>query len=90
MEKKHDGTQLLTPGHTGAKGGLVGDFLVVLDEGAGGDRDSLLCEFCYLMFESRKELGEHKIKKHKGKRVHPCSVCNKAFKFCVSFIFSFD
>ena len=37
---------------------------MLLDGGAGGDKDSLPCMFCDLRFESCKELGEHKIKKH--------------------------
>ena len=53
---------------------------MLLDGGAEGDKDSLPYMLCDLRFESRKELGEHKIKKHKGERVHPCIVCDEAFK----------
>ena len=55
-------------------------FMVMLDRGSRGDRDSLPCKFCDIMFKSCKELEEHMIKKHKGESVHPCSVCVKSFK----------
>ena len=38
----HGGTQLLAPGRTGAKVGFTGEFLVMLDGEAVGDKDSLL------------------------------------------------
>ena len=80
MQKKHGGTQLLAPRPAGAEGGFAGEFMVVLDGRAGGDQDTLACNFCDVLFDSRNELVKHKIKIHKGERVHACSICEKAFK----------
>ena len=80
MKKQHSGTKLLAPGPAGAEGGFGGGFMVVLDGSAVGDEDTLPCKYCSFRFESRKELVEHKIKKHQGERIHPCSTCDMAFK----------
>ena len=80
MKKKHGGSQLLAPGPAGAEGGFAGEFMVVLDGRAMGDEDALPCKFCDMMFDSRKELMKHKTEKHRGERVHPCSICEKCFK----------
>ena len=41
---------------------------------------SLPCKFCDLMFDSGKDLVQHKIKKRKGEKAHPYRVFDKAFK----------
>ena len=54
--------------------------MVVLDGRATGDKDALPCKFCNMIFGSHKELVKHKTEKHKGERVHLCSVCDKSYK----------
>ena len=80
MKKQHSGTKLLAPGPAGAEGGFGGGFMVVLDGSAVGDEDTLPCKYCSFRFESRKELVEHKIKKHQGERIRPCNTCDMSFK----------
>ena len=80
MKKKHGAIQLLAPGPAGAEGGIGGEFMVVMDGSAVGDKDSLPCKYCSFRFESRKDLIEHKTKMHKDERIHPCNTCEMAFK----------
>ena len=80
MKKQHSGVQLLVPGPAGAEGGFGGEFMMAMDGSAVCDDDTLPCKFCNFNFESRKDLVEHKIKMHQGKKIHPCSTCDMAFK----------
>ena len=63
-----------------AKGSFAGEFMLVLDKRAIGEKDALPCKFCDMTFDSCKELVKHKTKKLKGEGVHPCDVCDKGFK----------
>ena len=54
----------------------------MLDRGTSGDRDSLPCKFCDLMFKYCNELEEHMIKKHKEEMVTPAASVASLSRLC--------
>ena len=58
---------------------------VMVDDGRGrGEEDMLPCTLCEFVFNSHKELQEHKAEKHRGAKTDQCHTCGKTFRSKIS------